>query len=486
MRGQTEFGLQHLLHFLNRGKNMQKRSWFFVLSLITADYLALWLAGVLAYWIRLFPSLQKIRQVQFGFSFEQYLLILSATGLLIIVIFAAGGIYRHSQRFYPFNDIFRSFTILTVTIVALIAFSYFIVSPFASRFIIITAWVLSLVSLSLGRLTLQAIYRTLLRSSRLPLRNTIIIGRDHTTKNLERYLRENPDMGYKVVALIEKPDVSSIQRSIKRTGRVDDVILGEAKYAKKKVFELVNYCSINGIKFHFVPNPFEVATIHFRLNTILGIPIISVSRSPLEGWGAWLKRIFDLTVALTGLIILSPLFLLIALAIKWDSAGPVFARIRQRVGSGGRPFYMYKFRSMVRNADQLKELLLPYNQREGGKGPLFKIRDDPRVTRVGRFLRRYRLDELPQLLNVLRGEMSLVGPRAHEPQEVAKYKKEQKFVLSVKPGITGLAQISGSSDLPFEEENKLDVFYIEHWSFWLDIKILLRTIFFLFRDRSAI
>lgn len=213
--------------------------------------------------------------------------------------------------------------------------------------------------------------------------------------------------------------------------------------------------------------------------------VISHCPNPFTGWQGCLKRIMDIFGASIGLIITSPLFLIIGFAIKWDTEGPVFARIRQRVGMGGEEFFMYKFRSMIKNADKMKEDLLHLNEREDGSGPLFKIKNDPRVTRVGRLLRKTRLDELPQLINVLKGEMSLVGPRAHEPQEVAQFEPKQKKVLNIKPGMTGLAQIHGAHQLPFAEENRLDRKYIENWSLWLDIKILLKTVVFVIKDRTA-
>lgn len=153
-------------------------------------------------------------------------------------------------------------------------------------------------------------------------------------------------------------------------------------------------------------------------------------------------------------------------------------RISQR-----REFDLYKFRSMIKNAEELKNNLMEYNERKDS--PLFKMKNDPRITRIGRFLRKYRIDELPQLFNVLRGEMSLVGPRPHQPDEIEKYEKHHKKVLLIKPGVTGMAQISGSSDLPFEEEVRLDTYYIENWSLSKDIYILLKTLIILFKDRSA-
>ncbi|GBC94745.1 UDP-glucose:undecaprenyl-phosphate glucose-1-phosphate transferase [bacterium HR16] len=185
------------------------------------------------------------------------------------------------------------------------------------------------------------------------------------------------------------------------------------------------------------------------------------------------KRVLDVVVASVGLVLLAPLMLLIAIAIKLDSPGPVLFR-QVRIGKGGKPFWFIKFRSMVKNAEQIKRDLIPKNEVRGG--PVFKMRNDPRVTRVGRFLRRYSLDELPQLIHVLHGEMSLVGPRPPLPSEVASYGEWEMRRLSVTPGLTCLWQISGRSDIGFREWVELDHIYIDTMSFWTDLKILLFTV----------
>lgn len=184
------------------------------------------------------------------------------------------------------------------------------------------------------------------------------------------------------------------------------------------------------------------------------------------------KRLLDMTLGLAALILLSPVFALIALLIVVNSPGPVIFRQR-RVGRGGRTFAMYKFRSMQHDAEQHLHRLLPLNEADG---PVFKLRQDPRVTRMGRFLRSWSLDELPQLFNVLRGEMSLVGPRPPLPQEVAQYGPRELRRLQVKPGMTCLWQIRGRSDVSFDEWITLDLEYISNWSIWLDLSVLLHTI----------
>lgn len=169
--------------------------------------------------------------------------------------------------------------------------------------------------------------------------------------------------------------------------------------------------------------------------------------------------------------------------IKFDTKGPVLVGLT-RIGARNKEFKMYKFRSMIVGADKMKDQLIKFNERNDG--PLFKMANDPRVTRIGKFIRRTSIDEIPQILNVLKGEMSLVGPRAHEPREVAQYKDSQMQLLVIKPGITGMAQVSGRSNLKFEDEARLDVYYIENWSLMLDFRILLKTIKVVLKRESAV
>ncbi len=195
-----------------------------------------------------------------------------------------------------------------------------------------------------------------------------------------------------------------------------------------------------------------------------------------------IKRFVDIIGGLVGTILLTPLILIIGPAIKLDSSGPVFVRLA-RVSNGKR-IEILKFRSMVHNAHELKQTLAALNERKDG--PFFKIKNDPRLTRVGKVIRRFRLDEFPQFISVFTGTLSLVGPRPHEPEEVAKYPKEYHFVFHAKAGITGLSQVSGASALTFQKELELDSWYLQHQSAWLDIKIVAQTIGILFTDPTGV
>jgi lipopolysaccharide/colanic/teichoic acid biosynthesis glycosyltransferase len=223
---------------------------------------------------------------------------------------------------------------------------------------------------------------------------------------------------------------------------------------------------------------------------IAGIPVVEVKKTPLDGWGRIIKRSFDIVVSFIIIIFISPIMLITVVLIKLDSFGPVFfsrkddGSLLYRVGQGGRLIRYFKFRSMIPGADSMRySELADKNVRMGG--PMVKIKDDPRVTRIGKFIRRFSIDELPELFLVLKGDMSLVGPRPHLPEEVARYEHHHKKVLTIKPGITGFAQVSGRSDLSFEDEVKLDTYYIENWSLLMDIAILFKTPLAVFKSRDV-
>ncbi|MBD3270703.1 exopolysaccharide biosynthesis polyprenyl glycosylphosphotransferase [Candidatus Peregrinibacteria bacterium] len=280
----------------------------------------------------------------------------------------------------------------------------------------------------------------------------------------------------------KRPEIKKIKylgsllelKKVIKKKHVEKIIeLSKTKSEKK----LIDYCRENQLDYSFIPEQMEMQTRNIEIDSINGIPIIKLKPTPLDGWGRVIKRIFDLLSSLLLLIILSPLMLIIAILIKLDDpkANVLFkylddgSRVK-RVGQKGLLFKFYKFRTMKPGTHNLRYTELAKQNRRKDS-PMVKIKNDPRITKIGKFLRKTSLDELPQLFNVIKGEMSLVGPRPHLPEEVAKYQDHQRFVLTLKPGITGMAQVSGRSDLDFNQEVQLDTFYIENWSLWLDIKI---------------
>ncbi|MFH1767044.1 MAG: sugar transferase, partial [Patescibacteria group bacterium] len=247
-----------------------------------------------------------------------------------------------------------------------------------------------------------------------------------------------------------------------------------------------NFSDAEHLTFIYSAGLFPGAAVRPIIHTFAGQPVIEVPKTPLDGWGAIYKRLFDIAVSLIFITLTLPIQILVGLAIILENPGPIFFR-QKRVGQRAKFFGYFKFRSMFKDAHKFRydpEFIKKYgNLREGT--PLFKLENDPRITRVGRFIRKLHIDEVPEFYLVLFGRMSLVGPRPHMPGEVEQYKPSQRRVLNIKPGITGLAQISGQSNLEFDDEVQLDMHYIENWSPWLDLVILLKTPFVVLFERGT-
>ncbi|MFC1788062.1 sugar transferase, partial [Patescibacteria group bacterium] len=312
-----------------------------------------------------------------------------------------------------------------------------------------------------------------------------IIGQNKTSKALAEVFTLKQRLGYRVVDQFKTFDdiAKSKIKAMKKEDKVDELILAEPEISRQSAAEIIAFCDAEHLGFQYAADLFTTAVGRSVIHTYAGIPVIEVRKTPLDGWGAIYKRLFDIVVSLILIVLTSPIQLIAALALFIEQPGRVFfSRLSNnkktmRIGQDGKPFHYFKFRSMIKDAHNFRfdEAFVKKhgNLREGT--PLFKLKDDPRVTRVGKFLRRYSIDELPEFFLVLRGRMSLIGPRPHLPEEVEKYATHHKKVHTVKPGITGLSQISGRADLDFEDEVRLDIHYIEHWSPWLDLYILFKT-----------
>jgi exopolysaccharide biosynthesis polyprenyl glycosylphosphotransferase len=266
-------------------------------------------------------------------------------------------------------------------------------------------------------------------------------------------------------------DTTNIPRLVKELA-IDEVIVTLPWMYHRKIVSIIAQCERHQVRVRIVPDMFQMSLSRLQAIDLGGIPMIGVQEIAFSRGKLLLKRAMDVVIAAVGFVVAAPLLVLIAVAIKLDSRGPVlFQQIR--VGKGEKLFAICKFRSMRVGAEEEQQQLIDQNE---ASGPLFKIKNDPRVTRVGRLLRRTSLDELPQLANVLSGHMSMVGPRPAPPSEVQRYQQWHKRRLEVSPGLTGLWQVSGRSQLTFDEMVLLDLYYIENWSPGLDIQIMLRTV----------
>lgn len=274
---------------------------------------------------------------------------------------------------------------------------------------------------------------------------------------------------------IDIPYIGSVDQVIYviQSHTIDEILVVQNDFTREEIQEIFEYARIYGIRYRYIANSFETTKINTEISFLGKIPVIEICNIGLTPWGRIWKRTFDIICSLFALIILSPVFLIVSFFIySQDRYSPVYKS--QRVGKNGKLFDMYKFRSMVFDAEKKKQKLLGKNERKDG--PLFKMENDPRVTTFGKWMRKFDIDELPQLYNVLIGNMSLIGPRPHLSDEVKLYKEHQKRVLTLKPGITGMAQSHGRHENTFDDEVRLDTFYIENWSLLLDMKILLKTV----------
>lgn len=350
-----------------------------------------------------------------------------------------------------------------------------------SRFVIILFWLSSVVSSIILRGLRRIIVYSLLKKGFLT-RNVLIIGAGQVGQMISSELQKKMGIGLNIVGFLDDHKKGEVNQHF---------ILGQFKDINKVIYnypideiiitipterQLINDFINKYRKFNFtikiVPEMFNLVSKTIEVTHNNNIPFITLIKTPMRGSAFLIKRTADFILASIGVLVLIPLFLIISILIKSDSKGPILYK-QKRVGKDGNLFNMYKFRSMIINADELKKNLERQNQ---VKGPAFKIKEDPRVTKIGKFLRKYSIDELPQLFNVLRGEMSLIGPRPPIPSEVDRYNDLDWRRLEVVPGITGLWQVSGRSDLSFEQWVNLDIYYIENWSLWMDIKILIKTI----------
>ena len=350
-----------------------------------------------------------------------------------------------------------------------------------SRFIFILINLLLILNLSLWRAIKRIIIRYRIKKGYYNM-NILIVGAGRAGSLLAEEINNHPYLGLKVVGFIDDAKTGKILdydilgktknlEEIIRRYYVDEIYI-TIPSQRQKVSEILTLGKKLNKTVRIMADSFSFPFADIKLNYIGLIPLIRYTQREFHKSEILIKRFLDVVVASILLIILSPLLAIIAFLIKIDSPGPVFY-ISQRCGKKGRLFNFYKFRSMKVGADKEKELL---KEKSEVKGPVFKIRNDPRITRLGRFLRKYSLDELPQLINVVKGEMSLVGPRPPLPNEVAKYDTWQMRRLEVKPGITCLWQVRGRSDLSFYKWVKWDLWYIDHWSLGLDLMILLWTI----------
>jgi len=419
-------------------------------------------------------------------EFTPYIPYALVYALILYLNFSNSGLYRNVRGRAWLEEVTLIANGAAQATVILLALFFAFQPLVTSRLMLIYVAGLTIGLLAVSRL----IWRWLLaylRSKGIGVQRVLIVGMGETGQAVLRVILARAELGYKVVGYIdEDPDRGSVDlgrvpglgdlrnlRNVIRAHGVDTVVITLRWDHYDTITSLVRICRQTGVQARLVPDIFQLNLRQVQVENLDGIPLLGVNGSDaFRGANRLIKRALDVGLVLFLSPLWVPIIAVAAFAVRLDSPGPIFYRQR-RVGENGREFWMVKFRSMVTNADDLREKVVQQHQLDPRRP---KIIDDPRVTRVGKFLRRTSLDELPNLINVLRGEMSLVGPRPPMPDEVALYEPWHKQRLNIIPGITGLWQVSGRSEVPFEEMCLLDIYYIENWSLRLDVQILLRTI----------
>jgi exopolysaccharide biosynthesis polyprenyl glycosylphosphotransferase len=474
---------------------IRRRGWLIRRMLLVADVVGLTLAFMIA-WSLFPPSRMSVDHVSPG---AEYVLFFFITLPAWIVGAKLHGLYDHDEERTDHttpDDLARVVHLVTLGVWILFAGGWItgVVDPDPPK--LVTLWALAVCLVTLGR----AVARAVARRQITYLQNTVIVGAGDVGQLVARKFLQHPEYGINLVGFIdsqpkERRDdlghlsiLGPIDRlpAVVRLFDVERVVIAFSNESHEETLDLIRSMRDLDVQIDIVPRLFEVVGTKVGIHTVEGVPLVGLPPLRLSRSSRLLKRVTDVIVSGIALFVLAPLFALIALRIKMDSPGPVFFR-QIRMGSRDQIFRIYKFRTMTADADQRKHEVAHLNMhaRNGGDPRMFKVPDDPRITRFGAFLRRTSLDELPQLINVFKGEMSLVGARPlilDEDRYVAEWARKR---LDLKPGMTGLWQVLGRSEIPFDEMTKLDYLYVTNWSLWGDFNLLVQTLPALFRARHA-
>ncbi len=462
------------------------RSWY-LLGLVVADSLAAVLALGFCYLVR--PEAEHFRVVVLDWRVSYRMLAVLSLGVWLGALTLAGS-YRAD---YPAEGL-RDYRIPVVTalrLMALVAIASFALQAEVSRLLVVVYFPSLVVASLITRWLLRQLL-TRLRRDGYALNRLVLAGDEPSVEKFADHLFRDPSHGYRVVAVCLPGGVSGRRHELRTargtypivgspSGLVDTAerlsadsvaVVGAPRFENASLQQVAWQLERRDVDLLVAPDVVDLAGPRIRITPITGLPLLHITEPRIRGAGRWLKPVYERVLAVPMLLLAAPVYLAVALAILVDSGRPVFYRQR-RIGFGGQEFELLKFRTMVRGADRMRSDLAGANEHDG---PLFKIRNDPRVTRVGRFLRKYSIDELPQLINVVKGEMVLVGPRPCLLEETEGFGEAARRRFLARPGLTGLWQVSGRSDIRWDEAVRLDLYYVENWSPFLDVMILYRTL----------
>ncbi len=451
---------------------------------ILSDIILINTGFILAYIIRY--QWEWLRPVLYYHPYTAYIYQQIVLNIILLFTFSQARVWRRRRGEFLIDEMSRILYATAAGIGLMSIVTFFIQPEPYSRLMLAWALTVIVLFLSIARLARRLILSMAYQRGKL-IDRVLVIGSDEVGRSVIRTLLARPDLGFKAIGYLHDgqsenniglgriPNLGTfadLDKMFAQHPQLHTVFIALPGERHQEISHFLNRCLQNGVRAQVVPDLLQLSMNQVEFNNMAGIPMLGVRDVGISKAQYLAKRALDLGI----ILLLWPLAFLagaiIAIAIKLDSPGPVLYTA-VRIGKNGKPFKMVKFRSMNINAEQQKEALQAHNQADG---PIFKMKDDPRTTRVGRWIRRLSLDELPQLINVIKGEMSLVGPRPPLAEEVAQYKPWHLQRLSVIGGITGLWQVSGRSDLTFDELCLLDIYYIENWSLATDLRILLQTI----------
>lgn len=462
-------------------------------ALITVDLVMVLVGFRLAYAVRFEAGITWFYQDEFSRLdfYQQFVFFLAPTWVIVFVIF---GLYDLKNIFSGTREYAQIFNAGTTSIMLLIVFTFFEPDLIIARAWVLFAWIFVFLSVSMGRFLFRRLVHQL-RARGHFINNVLIIGVNEEGQAIAHQLIGNIRSGVHIVGFVDDNIKSEFEpvtglsvlgsidniTSVVKKYNIQEVIVTSTGLTRPKSFSLMQALHGANIPVKLSSGLYELLTTGVQVQEVGNVPLLSVNKVRLTGSDIIMKRMLDLAAAGVAILLSAPIMLIIALAVKLDSPGPIIYR-RRVVGVGGKQFDAFKFRTMAIDADarlaQDAELRKQFQQN-------FKLKDDPRVTRTGRFIRRTSLDELPQLFNVLLGQMSLVGPRMITVQELAYYGKLSMNLSTVKPGITGLWQVSGRSDVSYNERVRLDMHYIRNYNIWLDLYILWQTVPAVLKSRGA-
>ena len=464
----------------------------FLSALLCLSFELLMTAGVffLAVWIR---DQIPISSVTLTFDKESIFTLFPVILLIWTPLLWFYGSYRAQRTDRLLYELARSFAIVAIGSILLVVISFILQQFGVSRLFLVLFAGMEFFALC----AVRAIFTSFRRHSRkrgYDREYVLVVGTGKRAREHAKLLERYAHWGIEVLGFLseqkisrdsigEKPILGSLEKLelMLRNEVVDEVHFAVSRPRLERLDEALRICEEIGVRVRIVLAPFGEIQSKIRMDHLSGVPLLTLSTTPDRDLELLMKRMFDIVASFFGLLVLSPVYVVAAILVKCTSKGPIFFK-QKRLGMNGRIFHFYKFRTMVENAEELKSSLESQNEMDG---PVFKIKEDPRVTKIGRLLRKTSIDELPQIWNVLRGDMSLVGPRPPVPSEVQKYERWHRRRLSMRPGITCIWQISGRNEISFQQWMKMDLEYIDNWSLILDFKILAKTVPVVIGTRGA-